>query len=106
MHIAHRMQQLARLLHQRRAHRRIRVPQPGDAKRRREIEKAIPIRVPHIHALRPLPENGEVVREKRDISRLVPAQLFGENPRARAGDGGEELREHGLVFSVQARRGF
>ena len=103
MHVAHRVHELRRLRGERVADFRPSVPRRRDAKCGREIEKAVAIRIPHIHALGALPENRPVLRGECHIPRLDAPQPRGKFARTRARDVALDLGKHAMPF-VEMRR--
>ena len=58
------------------------------AKRRRQIEIAVAIDIPHVGTRRALPKDRPMVGNVRDVPRFVTTQLTGEGAGLRAGDAG------------------
>ena len=59
-----------------------------------QIEEAVAVDVPHIRALRALPEHRKAGRDVGHIARFMRAQLHRQLARTRAGDGGDEFGPH------------
>ena len=89
MHIAHRVQQPTHLPLTGRHDARIRVARRRDAERRRQVQILASLRVPDMHAARPLPHHRPraVGIEEGHVPRLVSAEL--DEGGGGAGHGGK-----------------
>ena len=88
--VAHGVNELGGLCRHRRCRRA--VSEGGDAKRGGEVEVAVAVGVPDVHAVCALPKNGPLGRGEGDVARLSATQPCGEREGPRAGDGRVEFR--------------
>jgi hypothetical protein len=92
MHVAHPVEEARGLMRDRGDDARVRMSDVRDGEGAAEVEEPVPVDVPHVRARGAVPEDGRLRHETGDVAALDRAQALGERARARARDGGLELR--------------